>query len=175
MSSLPPPAAEDPTTTLQEGSALVLSKCPLFKDFSETGLAILASIGVERTIPAGTPLFVEGMASDAFYVIKSGTVRVALSRDPAEPALGTLGVGQALGQLSLFSGTSTSGNQRLASVTAETDAEVVEIRARDFQRLQTQKPQACLKLLLSVAADLGRNLSENRELMRAMAIAARRT
>ena len=39
----------------------VLQRSSLFKDFTETGLKIFAAIAVQRTVAAGTPLFVENM------------------------------------------------------------------------------------------------------------------
>lgn len=150
----------------QPGVAHALTKCALFKDFSETGIAILASIAAPRALPPGAPLFVEGMAADAFFVVKSGAVRITVKKDGAESPLGFLGVGEALGQLALVG---TSG-ARLASAIAEGPTEVVEIRQSDFVKLQAQKPQACLKLMLAIATQLGEFLSENREVIRAAAL-----
>jgi len=154
------------------GPSAVLARCELFKDFSETGLAILASIAVERSVPTGTPLFAEGMASDAFFVVKSGSFKVQLRKgDSAEELnVGTLRVGEALGQLALLQ----NHGVRMVSALALEASEVVEIRARDFHRLQAQKPQACLKLMMAVATQLGRSLDENRELLRSVAFAGRK-
>jgi hypothetical protein len=46
---------------------------------------------------------------------------------------------------------------------------VVELGHRDFTRLQPQKPQACLKLALAIAADLATRVGEVRELVRELA------
>src|SRR5271168_5139820 len=85
-----------------QGAALTLSQCALFKDFSETGLAIVATIAVDRSLASGTPLFVEGMEADAFFIVKSGSIKVALKTDTEEQTIGFLGAGEALGQLSLL-------------------------------------------------------------------------
>jgi CRP/FNR family cyclic AMP-dependent transcriptional regulator len=148
-----------------QGAALVLSKCSLFKDFSDTGLAIVASIAVDRSLPSGSPLFVEGMESDAFFIVKSGSVKVAMKGEHEEQIIGFLGEGDALGQLSLLGTTGL----RLVTAVAEGPTELVEIRQRDFVRLQTQKPQACLKLMMAVAGQIGRFLGENREFLKAAA------
>ena len=58
---------------------------------------------------------------------------------------------------------------RLVSAVAETPCELVEITQRDFYRLQPQKPQACLKLALAIAADLARKLAEGRDALRSLA------
>jgi CRP/FNR family transcriptional regulator, cyclic AMP receptor protein len=142
-----------------KGTALALSRCELFKEFSETGLAILGGIAAERFVPDGTPLFVEGMASDAFFVISSGSMRVTVKRNDTQQVIGILGVGEALGQVSLLRSTGV----RMVSAVAEGDAQVVEVRSRDFGRLQAQKPQACLKLMMAVASQFGRLMEENQE------------
>lgn len=147
-----------------QGPALTLSGCELFKDFSETGLSILATISAERAVPAGVPLFVEGMASDALFVLKSGRIRVLLKEaDGTDREVGVLGPGDSLGQLSLLQTTGT----RLATAVAVEPAEILEIRSRDFIRLQAQKPQACIKLMMAIAGQTGRLLSQNRDLLRA--------
>ena len=53
-----------------------LKRADLFGDFTETGLRIFASIAVEKSIPAGTPLFVENMVGESLFIVKSGTVRL---------------------------------------------------------------------------------------------------
>ena len=147
-----------------QGTALALSRCELFKDFSETGLAILATIAAERPVPAGVPIFVEGMASDALFVVKSGKVRI-LVRDAEgnDQPIGVAGEGDPLGQLALL----LPSGARMVSAVATEGTQLLEIRSRDFQRLQGQKPQACLKLMMAIAAQLGRSLGDNRELFRA--------
>ena len=149
-----------------QGAAFTLSQCALFKDFSETGLAIVASIAVDRSLASGTPLFVEGMDADAFFIVKSGSVRVALKNETEEQTIGVLGEGEALGQLSLLG----APGARLVTAIAEGPTELIEIRQRDFLRLQTQKPQACLKLMMAVAGQIGQLLADNRELLKTAAL-----
>jgi CRP/FNR family transcriptional regulator, cyclic AMP receptor protein len=149
-----------------QGTALTLSRCELFKEFSETGLAIIATISAERAVPVGVPLFVEGMASDALFVLKSGQIRILIKEaDGTDREVASLGPGEALGQLSLLQASGT----RLVTAVAAENAEVLEIRSRDFQRLQAQKPQACIKLMMAISAQLGRTMAQNRELLRSAA------
>ncbi len=44
----------------------------------------------------------------------------------------------------------------------------MELRSADFQRLMTQKPQACLKLLMAIVSQFGARLQANREAFRAL-------
>jgi len=141
-----------------------LQQAPLFKGFTETGLRIFASIAVEKVVPAGTPLFVEAMAGESLFIIKSGTVRLTQKAEKAERELAVVGPGDHLGALALL-----ARSTRLVSAVAATDCEVVELTQRDFAKLQPQKPQACLKLALAIAADVAGRVAENRELVRELA------
>jgi CRP/FNR family cyclic AMP-dependent transcriptional regulator len=135
----------------------------LFKEFTETGLKIFASIAHEKSIPAGTPLFVENMVGESLFIVKAGTVRITRRLDGAEKELGVLGAGENLGELALL-----AKSVRLVSAVAVTACEVVEITQRDYYRLQPQKPQACLKLALAIASDLARQVGESRDLFRGL-------
>jgi CRP-like cAMP-binding protein len=138
-----------------------LQRAPLFKDFTETGLRIFAAIAQEKAIPAGSPIFVENMVGESLFIVKSGTVRIAQKAAEGERELALLGAGEHLGELALL-----GKSVRLVSAVAATQCEVIEITQRDFARLQPQKPQACLKLALAIAADVAAKVAENRDLLR---------
>jgi CRP-like cAMP-binding protein len=141
-----------------------LQKSTLFREFSETGLKIFAAIATEKSIPAGAPLFAENMVGESMFIVKSGSVRI-VSRDSGnDRALAILGAGEHLGELALL-----ARSVRLVSAVAETPCELVEISQRDFYRLQPQKPQACLKLALAIAADLARKMADGRDALRTLA------
>ncbi len=141
----------------------VLQRCTLFKEFSETGLKIFAAIATEKSVAAGTPLFAENMVGESLFILKAGSVRITQRDGSGERELATLGAGEHLGELALL-----AKSVRLVSAVAATHCEVVEISQRDFYRLQPQKPQACLKLALAIAADLAQRLSDSREALRAL-------
>jgi len=140
-----------------------LQSSSLFKEFTETGLRIFATIAVEKTVPAGSPLFVENMVGDSLFIVKSGTVRITRREGAEERELGVLGAGEHLGELALL-----AQCVRMVSAVATTPCEVVEISQRDYYRLQPQKPQACLKLALAIAADLARQVEDNRDALRGL-------
>jgi CRP-like cAMP-binding protein len=141
-----------------------LQRCALFKDFTETGLRIFATVATERAIAAGTPLFAEGAAGESLFIVKTGTVRLVAKTAGGERELAVVGPGEHLGALALL-GRST----RLVSAVAATACEVVEIAHRDFARLQPQKPQACLKIALAIAGDVAARAAEAREMLRELA------
>jgi len=140
----------------------ILRGSNLFKGFTDTGLQILAGIAIERTFPAGSPLFVENMVSDALLLIGEGQVRLS-ARGPGgeDVPLGEVGPGDSLGALALINPT-----QRMCSATAATGVTAAELRHADFQKLLAQKPQACLKLLMNIVTDFGQRLQDNRDNLR---------
>jgi CRP-like cAMP-binding protein len=144
----------------------VLEKNVLFKEFTEVGLRLFAGIAQEKSIPAGTPLFVENMVGESLFIVKSGAVRITQRVEGGEKELAVVGPGEHLGGLALLGKT-----VRLVSAVAATQCEVIELANRDFQRLQPEKPQACLKLALAVAADLASRVSETREILQKLAAA----
>lgn len=142
-----------------------LQRSALFKEFSETGLKIFAAVALEKSFPAGAPLFVENMLGESLFIVKSGTVRLTLKTAEGERELGTVGPGEHLGGLALL-----GKSIRLVSAVAASPCEVLELTQRDFVRLQPQKPQACLKLALAIGADVAARAAESRELLRDLAL-----
>jgi CRP/FNR family cyclic AMP-dependent transcriptional regulator len=143
-----------------------LEKCALFKGFTEVGLRLFAGIAQEKSIPAGTPLFVENMVGESLFIVKSGAVRITQRVEGGEKELAVVGPGEHLGTLALLGKT-----VRLVSAAAVTQCEVLELANRDFQRLQPEKPQACLKLALAIAADVAGRVAETRDMLQRIAAA----
>ncbi len=142
-----------------------LQGCAIFKEFTETGIRIFAVIAVEKTVEAGTPLFVEGMSGESLLIVRSGQVRITQKDASGEHELGVLGPGEHLGAMGLL-----ARSTRLVSAVAATSCEIVELAQRDFARLQPQKPQACLKLALAIAAELAGRVGENREQLKELTL-----
>jgi CRP-like cAMP-binding protein len=140
-----------------------LQKSSLFREFSDTGLKIFAAIATEKSIPGGAPLFAENMVGESMFIVRSGTVRITSREVADDRTLAVLGPGEHLGELALL-----ARSVRLVSAVAETPCELVEITQRDFYRLQPQKPQACLKLALAIAADLARKLAVGGDVLRTL-------
>lgn len=139
----------------------VLQRCALFKDFTEVGLKIFAEIAVPKTVPAGSPLFAENMVGEALFIVKSGTVRITQRTATGERELAVLGPGEALGGLAML-----AGGVRIVSAVAASPLEVLEIAHRDYFKKISEKPQACLKLALAIAADLAAKAGESRDALR---------
>jgi len=133
---------------------VAMKVCPLFKGFSDSGMAMMEKITRERKIPANTPIFVEDMVAESMFIVVMGIVRLSIrSTEGQDKVLEVLAPGDAFGELSLL-----IGGHRMITATAETDCDVLEISRRDFAKLQKQKPQACLKLLMAIVNQFGKKI-----------------
>jgi len=141
-----------------------LRACPLFKDFTPTGIAIFAGVAVPRAFPKGSALFTEGKPGDSLLIVGAGSVRLS-ARNAAgeEVSLGEVGAGEPLGELAFV-----QKGDRLCSASAVTDVSALEIRHADFQKLMGQKPQACIKLLMGIVTHFGTKARENRDMLRTL-------
>lgn len=137
----------------------------LFQGFTDTGISILAGICIPKTYPSGTPVFVENMLSEALVIIGSGTVRLT-TRGPngQEMPVGEVGAGDFLGELSLV-----NTSQRMCTATAATQVVAFELRQADFQKLMATKPQACVKLLMSICSQFAEKVAANRDAIKSLA------
>jgi CRP/FNR family transcriptional regulator, cyclic AMP receptor protein len=133
-----------PASTVDVVQALRATE--LFRNFTDTGLQIIGSIAQVKDVPPGTPLFVENMIGDSLYVIADGRIRLAVrTPDGREISLSVLSSPASLGEAALL-----RSGPRMCSATAEAFSTVVEISRRDMAQLQRSKPQAVLKLMMSV-------------------------
>jgi CRP/FNR family transcriptional regulator, cyclic AMP receptor protein len=91
------------------------------------------------------------MMGESLFVISEGKVKIsAKSAQGREQVLLTLGPGDSLGEAAIL-----RVGPRLCTATADTDLSVVEIARRDIIHLQKTRPQACIKLMMSVTEILG--------------------
>lgn len=109
----------------------LLKQIPLFKEFKVTELMNVSMVASRATYSAGTMIFPERAPGDAFYVIKAGRVKITKKdTDDEEHVLAYLGEGEYFGEISLI-----DNAPRSASVYADSDAEVLKIKRKDFRNL----------------------------------------
>lgn len=77
-----------------------LKNISLFRDAAPAEIAAVAAIAEAKAYMVGEQLYAVGDAADAFFIIESGTVDVTL-KDKEVP-MGSVGAGQALGELAYF-------------------------------------------------------------------------
>jgi NTE family protein len=116
------------------GLADLLGDIPLFASLDVSLRQEIAGAAEVIRIPAGEYLFHEGDVGDALYAVFSGRLEVEGSEDGA--AIGVLGPGAAVGELSLL-----TGGPRTASVRAIRDSELIAIDRTRFHHLLAGDPR----------------------------------
>jgi len=146
-------------------SAELLKQSVLFKDFSPVGLDIFGRIAKPRIVLAGQPLFAEGGPSEALYLVIEGRLQISMKNaDGQDVAIGALGPGEHLGDMSLLS--ADVPPTHMCSVLAEANCKILEIGRADFQAATKEKPQACMKLLIALAQELGGKVTASRDALK---------
>jgi CRP-like cAMP-binding protein len=116
----------------------ILSGVPLFADtLSQEQLGFLASHSRSAFFRAGTRLMNQGDFGGAMFVITKGQVSVNLTDEKdRERTVATLGVGDIVGEMSLF-----TGDRRTASVVAASNVDALEITKWSLERVFARTPE----------------------------------
>jgi len=118
---------------------------PLLRGFTDDGVRIIQAAVTIRQLEPMMPIFVERMMGEGCFLLAAGEVSISVTRNGMERELGVLYAPDLFGELSLV-----QPGPRRVSAKARTQSLVLEIARRDFLRLQQQRPQACLKLLVNL-------------------------
>jgi CRP-like cAMP-binding protein/GNAT superfamily N-acetyltransferase len=127
-------------------------KIGLFHGLSAEQSQQLASICTLQHFARGSRILVENQRDDRTYLILEGTARVAVG--PAPQQVGSVGSGECLGEMSLLRDVPHG-----ATVHAETDVEVAELRQEQLNALIRQRPDIGLILYRNLATGIGEKLS----------------
>ncbi len=119
-----------------------LAETPLFSALSKRDLQRLAKASNEVVRPAGSVLVDQGDAGREAFVLVEGAATV--KRNGRK--VGTLGPGDAIGELSLL-----DHGPRTATVTADTDVTLLVLSAREFSGVLEEVPGLAHKLLAQLA------------------------
>jgi CRP-like cAMP-binding protein len=118
---------------------------PLLRGFTEDGVRIIQAVCAPRTLDPGMPIFVERMMGESAFLLCAGEVSVSVTRNNMEREIGIITAPDAFGELSLV-----QPGPRRVSTKARSQVLLLEVPRRDFLRLQQQRPQACLKLMMNI-------------------------
>src|ERR1051326_7196668 len=112
-----------------------------------------ALAGLElRSFPAGAVIIGEGDLREEMYVLREGTAEVVLlDRKGVEHVLNTLHPGEAIGEMSLLTGSPAS-----ATVRAAGDVELLVLHGHDLEALLDAFPTLQRNLIASLSARLAR-------------------
>jgi CRP/FNR family cyclic AMP-dependent transcriptional regulator len=122
-----------------------LAGVPMFRALSKKDLGRVARLAEDYQVPKGQVLVAEGKRESQFYLIVDGRARVTRARR----TVAKLGPGDYFGELALL-----DPGPRNATVTAESDMEVLELGSREFGGLLEEVPGIARKLLAGLARRL---------------------
>ena len=132
-----------------------LTRTPFFAGLEPTALERVADMLVAREVSAGAAVFNEGDQGSSMFVVRSGEMLVFHSGPPGEPPvkLTRLGPGDFFGEMTLI-----EMQPRSATVQAERDAELLELRSRDLYQLYKQDMRSYVMVLQNINRELCRRL-----------------
>ena len=119
-----------------------LAQVPLFSGLSARDLGSIASVAVEREVPAGEVLTQQGDAGDEFFIVADGEVAIDISGREVR----RLGPGDYLGEIALV-----FGGQRTATATTSKPSRLYVLAEREFTALLKRQPRIEDKILTSVS------------------------
>lgn len=122
-----------------------LQEVPMFSACTKRDLQLVARHAENLTLPAGKVVMEEGRNGDEFFIIAAG--KATVTRGDREVAV--LGPGDYFGELALL-----DRAPRNATVTAQTDLEVVLLGRREFNGLLAEVPTLSRKLMVGMARRL---------------------
>ena len=127
----------------------------LIKDIDMDSAYEFAHRAEIKSLKKGEVLFEEGDLGDAFYLIRSGAVKITKKRErDKEIVLKYLPAGQYFGEIALLN---PDDSRRTATVTATTTTEVILLKKADFELMVEKLPE--LKRAMRVVME--RRLIEN--------------
>ncbi len=135
---------------------------PLFQGLDDGQLAAIGRLLRRRVVPADTVIFSEGDRSSSVYILVRGSVgttkRMGLAaRAPAQSdkqkVLVHLKAPQFFGEMGII-----SDLERSATITTDTECEILEFSRDDFDRLANGDPVLGYRLLRNIANALAERL-----------------
>ena len=122
-----------------------LSELPLFADLQTVQLEELAAVVQWRHIEIGETLMEEGDRASSMFFVRTGSLHVVVKGQ----TVATLGAGEPVGELGLF-----SEDRRSATVVAASDALLGMVSREDIENLVEEVPGIALRLCRAMSRRL---------------------
>lgn len=129
-----------------------LEQVPLFAGFDRRELDAVAKATTDVDVAAGTTLMREGHIGRELIVVVDGTLQVTRGGDH----IADIGPGGFAGELALIGRTA-----RNSTVAAKTEAALIHIDGRDFDKLLSEIPEIAVKMLPIIAARAGSSAADD--------------
>jgi CRP/FNR family transcriptional regulator, cyclic AMP receptor protein len=122
-----------------------LEQVPLLAELTKRDRQRLAQTMADRTYPPGKQVVVEGRGGIGFFIIVDGKAAVSIG----DRVVRVLGPGDYFGEMALL-----QGDQRSATVTADTELHCLGVTAWNFKQFVTENPSVAWALLQTLAERL---------------------
>jgi CRP/FNR family transcriptional regulator, cyclic AMP receptor protein len=120
----------------------MLRAVPLFSTCSTPELRAIAALGTQTHVRSGEALTTQGKPGSEFFLVIAGTASCTVDGDN----VAELGPGEFFGELALL-----TGAPRAATVTAETELDVLVLSRREFRSLLRESHRVSMKMLERLA------------------------
>ncbi len=138
----------------------ILRNIPLFAKLEPAKLKLLAFTSERLAFAPGQPLFNQGDAGDAAYVIIDGEADVLVDTSAGKTRVATLGRNAIVGEIAILCDV-----PRTATVLAKSPLTVLRIAKDTFFRLVTEFPQMAVEIMRELALRVERMNTQLREAM----------
>ena len=120
----------------------ILKGLSIFKGLTDKDFEKIESIIEEKKFSDGHVLFRQGEDTDAFYIIKEGSVRIVVHQDGAEKQLAVLGSGEFFGEMGVI-----ENSPRMADALISGDTILLEIEKHEFHQFMALNPTISMKIM----------------------------
>jgi CRP-like cAMP-binding protein len=111
-------------------------------DLEEDSRAALLDRATDADIAEGVALITEGEPGDAFYIVRSGKVRVTIAKQGAPAEIADLGPGAVLGEISML-----TDRKRTATCTVvDGPARVIRVSRTALEEVLVDQPELMSRL-----------------------------
>ena len=138
----------------------LLSQVPLFENFNDEMLRLIAFGSERKKVAKNRPLFHEGSSADCAFVIMSGHFKLLQRDRRGKPIqVGEADKGDLLGELAIVS----AANRKVTAMAVE-DSEVMRIHRSMFRRMMEEYPEIAVVFSDRIKQNLAKMLSEINQL-----------
>ncbi len=134
----------------------LLSQVPLFENFNDEMLRLIAFGSERKKVAKNRPLFHEGSSADCAFVIMSGHFKLLQRDRRGKPIqVGEADKGDLLGELAIVS----AANRKVTAMAVD-DSEVMRIHRSMFRRMMEEYPEIAVVFSDRIKQNLSKMLSD---------------
>ena len=130
-----------------------LPKVYIFNNLSKREIKNLSGYCYLRKYRKNETVFKQGYPNVAFYILKSGLLRISLEEGEQKIDIGTIEPTEFFGEIGLF-----KEEERTATVKALEESELIAISKKEFKAFLENNPRTGLKVMYKLGEVLSQNI-----------------